>query len=35
MKTAIKRKIYDFLPEKLWPLVKKVIVFYKKSYSLF
>ena len=31
----IEKKTYDFLPEKLWPLVKKVIVFYKKSYSLF
>ena len=28
-------KSYSLLQEKLWPLVKKVIVFYKKSYSLF
>ena len=28
-------EIVKIMPEKLWPLVKKVIVFYKKSYSLF
>ncbi len=35
VKIIEKEKTYDFLPEKLWPLVKKSYSLYKKSYSLF